>query len=175
LIAIDPTPTRRSAGSQGGVRLPAITRRRLLEALAEVEIGQPTQTLVDATRVSKTTTRRHLEDLEAHGVVRSDEDDFHGHIWQLTKWAREKLRELDRVPETSTHIPPSGADVVAIPEMSGHPLAATFPDPRPHLPHRFEISGPSHRVFPKAGTCIVTAPEMSAAYFKRSRKVVSPL
>lgn len=99
--------------------LPA-ARRRLIESLAQAEGPVGLGQLAGHIRLPKTVTRRHLEDLQAHGVVEAqrcgNED-----RWHVTNWTRDRLRALGTVPEMSAVLQPIATEPEAstVPDLSG--------------------------------------------------------
>ena len=68
-------------------------RREVIRLLAEVETTT-TKMAAMSLGLPTTTTRRVLEDLNAHGLVQREEyEDGRSDAWQLSAWARDKYRE----------------------------------------------------------------------------------
>jgi hypothetical protein len=96
--------------------MPAL-RRKVLEELLRRPMPASTTEVAEAVRHPTTTTRRALEDLDAHGIAqRIPQGPGQADVWQLTAWARdrwptypemsgEEIEVPTGVPETSGGIP----------------------------------------------------------------------
>jgi hypothetical protein len=81
-------------------------RRQVLDYLATQEHSQPTDIIGEAIRLPTTATRRHLEDLEAHGVVDRRIGLEKAHTWVLSDWCRQRwptFPENSTPPDTNSH------------------------------------------------------------------------
>ena len=77
-----------------------VARRKLIDDLAHADCSRSLAELVAVTGCSKPSTRRHLEDLAAYGiVVRLEKGQGRRAEYVLSEWAREKLTAISRESE----------------------------------------------------------------------------
>jgi hypothetical protein len=94
--------------------MPAL-RRKVLEDLLRRDMAASTTQVAEAVKHPTNTTRRALEDLDAHGIAqRIAQGSGLADLWQLTAWARDRW---PTVPETSVA---ENATRGTVPETSGH-------------------------------------------------------
>jgi len=93
-------------------------RRQVLELLAAhaAEIG--TSAIGEALRLPTTAVRRHLEELEVHGVVDRSGVAEGTHRWLMSDWCRQRWPS---VPETSARVHPGDRGYSAPSHVHQHP------------------------------------------------------
>jgi DNA-binding transcriptional ArsR family regulator len=123
-----------------------VVRRALLDQMAtDPEVRWTVTDLREGVGYPETTTRRHLEDLEAHGVVVRHGDLPPVDLWQLTEWTRSRLAAL----KEPFGAPPGGA---AGPEPEDAASADNATEASP---------GPVARGVPEKSPAPVSIPEKS--------------